>query len=104
MERKLKHIKEAVAKEDRLIYMEPPLFYYQVKLSLGEALLSAGYHEAAEQAFSEALAEFPANGWALKGLHNSLVAQGKVDQAIKVEGEFEAAWQHADVKIEASVF
>ena len=37
------------------------------------------------------------------GLHNSLKAQGKMQEAEAIKQEFEKAWEHADITIDNSV-
>ncbi|MFT4565725.1 MAG: tetratricopeptide (TPR) repeat protein [Saprospiraceae bacterium] len=103
-DKKVEFLTKAVTAQDELIYMEPPLFYYEVRQSLGAALLKNEDFQKAEKVFKEELDEFPSNGWSLKGLHQSLIAQGKMDQASKIEKEFEEAWKYADVQLENAVF
>jgi len=100
----VEHMRKAVAAEDELSYMEPPYWYYSVKLSLGAALLKAGKAAEAEKIFRDDLKEFPNNGWPLFGLEQSLRAQGKVAEASKVAKQFKRAWKHADVKLDVSWF
>ena len=42
------------------------------------------------------------NGWALFGLHQALVAQGKSSEAEQIYGEWQTAWTYADVELTAS--
>ena len=44
------------------------------------------------------------NGWALFGLGQALLAQGKSEPAAAVRARFEKAWARADVKLDASRF
>jgi hypothetical protein len=44
----------------------------------------------------------PANGWSLKGLARSLVAQEKHAEAAAVEEQFAEMWRGADVQITGS--
>jgi predicted Zn-dependent protease len=85
-----------------MVYLEPPLWYYPIRQSLGRALLEAGRPAEAEQAYREDLLKFPGNGWSLFGLAESLEAQGKKAEAAEARTKFEAAWESADVKLEAS--
>jgi len=39
----------------------------------------------------------PENGWALMGLRNALLMQGKEADAAKADARFHKAWAHADV-------
>lgn len=70
------HYRAAIAIEDKMPYQDPPYWYYPVNQSLGAALLCAGKPEEASQAFRAALAQTPANGWALYGLTQSEAARG----------------------------
>lgn len=97
-------LRKAIAIEDSLIYGEPPDWFYPVRHNLGAILLEAGKARAAERVYRADLARFPDNGWSLFGLAQSLRAQGKSKEAVKVERQFEKAWQHADVEITASRF
>ena len=99
----LTELRAAVKAEHELSYMEPPYWYYPARLSLGAALLKIGQLAEAEKAFRETLKEFPANGWPLFGLEQSLRAQGK-DEAKQVAKEFKKAWKYADVKPDLSWF
>ena len=44
------------------------------------------------------------NGWALFGLHQALLAQGRKDEAALVEQRLKKAWARADVTLSASRF
>jgi tetratricopeptide (TPR) repeat protein len=94
--------KEAVSLQDQLPYMEPPLWYYPVQLSLGKALLAAGDYAQAEMVYRDNLRHYPKNGWALYGLKQSLRMQGK--DFIEIQREFDQAWQYADIDLVASRF
>ena len=93
---------EAVVLEDALPYSEPPDWYYPARHSLGVVQLALGEAAAAEQTYREDLAIMPENGWALIGLQQALAAQGKDAEAAATGERFAAAWQHADVEIQAS--
>ncbi len=90
--------------EDGLIYIEPPFWYYPMRHSLGAMLLEAGRPEEAEQAYREDLERFPANGWSLYGLAQSLRAQGRDAEAAEVDAVLAESWEKADVDIAASTF
>ena len=104
LDKKIKLLESAVAGQDQLIYMEPPLFFYETRLSLADAKMEVGRYDEAEKIYREDLLSFPANGWALKGLENILNAQGKSVESDSVKDKFELAWRNADVKIEKAVF
>lgn len=91
--------RKAVQAEDRLMYFEPPLWYYPTRESLGAALLKSGDAAGAEAVFREGLRRSPNNGRMLFGLRESLKAQQKTDAAAWVEREFQRAWKNADVEL-----
>jgi len=93
-------LKEAVALQDAMPYMEPPYWYYPTRQSLGAALLQAGQPADAETVFREDLKHFPNCGWALFGLERSLRDQGRASEARKVQRQFKKAWKHADVTLD----
>lgn len=93
---------KAIAIEDNLAYTEPPDWFFSVRLSLGHWLVKAGRFAEAENVFLEDLQTFKENGWALKGLFNSLKGQGKDAEALAVHKRFEKAWKWADLAIESS--
>ncbi len=98
------HLKEAVTLEDQLNYDEPPAWYAPVRQTLGAVLLAAGNLKEAEKIYREDLEKFPNNGWSLYGLHQSLEAQGKSEDAQRVKKNFETAWKWADIKLTSSRF
>jgi tetratricopeptide (TPR) repeat protein len=91
----------AVAKQDTLLYDEPPDFHYPVRESLGAALLAAGRASDAETVFRTDLTYNRRNGRALFGLWKSLEAQGRTTEAQLVKDQYEAAWRDADVTLTA---
>ena len=58
----------------------------------------------AEAVYREDLRRWPDNGWSLHGLAASLEAQGKKDEAAKVQERFDEVWKRADVKIPSSCY
>jgi tetratricopeptide (TPR) repeat protein len=88
--------------EDEMVYLEPPLWYYPIRWSLGRALLEADRPAEAEQAYRESLLKFRGNGWSLYGLAESLEAQGKTGEAAEARAAFAEAWTDADIEITAS--
>ncbi len=93
----LAHLRRAVELQDALESEEPPPWAAPQRHALGAALLLAGRAAEAERVFREDLARFPANGWALYGLAESLLRQGRRADARRVQAQFEAAWIHADL-------
>lgn len=96
-------LKKAVELEDKLIYSEPSPWHIPTRQSLGYFLMKDGQFEAAEKIYREDLDKIRQNGWSLMGLHNSLKAQGKTEEAAQIKMEFDKAWEHADIKIENSI-
>ncbi|HET6777682.1 MAG TPA: hypothetical protein VFH26_02220 [Gemmatimonadales bacterium] len=92
-----RHLRNAIAGEDNLIYDEPPPWYLPIRQRLGMVLLEAGKPKEAEKVFREDLVRRPENGWSLRGLSQSLKAQNKAREAAQVEARFKKAWQKADV-------
>ena len=96
-------LQAAVDIQDSLPYMEPPAWYFPIRHLLGAELLADGQAAEAEAVYRKDLEQYPANGWSLFGLAQALAAQGKNDEAATVRGEFEQAWQGADVVLTSSV-
>ncbi len=94
----------AVAKEDALQYMEPPSWTLPMRHYLGDALLRAGRAGEAEQVFRKDLVWNQNNGRSLYGLWQSLIAQGKAEDAASVKERFDEAWQYADTQLTAAHF
>ena len=98
------HLRAAHQIEDGMLYFEPPPWPLPVRPSLGAVLVKAGKHAEAEQVYREDLKRFPGNGWSLYGLAAALRAQGKDNEAARVDAEFQRAWNRADVKLTSSAF
>jgi len=97
------HLENAVVFEDALTYTEPAAWYIPTRQNLGAILMKANKYKEAEKIFKEDLDILRQNGWSLMGLHNSLKAQGKTQEAEAIKQEFEKAWEHADITIDTSV-
>lgn len=95
-------LSRAVRLEESLVYTEPAEWHYPPRLALGAVLLDAGRPREAETVYWQDLEDHPHNGWALHGLREALLAQGKTQLAEVIDGRFEAAWTEADVVLEAS--
>jgi tetratricopeptide (TPR) repeat protein len=93
------HFEEAVATQDRLAYNEPADWYYPVRETLGAALFLDGQHAAAEKIFRDDLMKNRRSGRALYGLWQSLVAQGKEEDAGLVKARYEKEWDGAEVEL-----
>ena len=99
----VEHLENAVVFEDALTYTEPAAWYIPTRQNLGAILMNANKYKEAEKIFREDLDILRQNGWSLMGLHNSLKAQGKTQEAEAIKQEFEKAWKHADITIDTSV-
>jgi tetratricopeptide (TPR) repeat protein len=97
-------LEQAVARQNALVYMEPPPFYFPVRQALGAVLLDAGRASEAEAVYRKDLEAYPQNGWSLYGLAASLGDQGDQDGADWAESGFRHAWARADVELSASRF
>jgi len=97
-------LRKGIIAEDALVYSEPAPWHIPVRQTLGAVLLKTDKPEEAEIIYRQDLKKVPKNGWSLKGLHQSLIAQGKEREARDVRGLFEEAWKHSDTEIYASVF
>ncbi|WP_420581152.1 tetratricopeptide repeat protein [Reichenbachiella sp.] len=95
-------LSQAVAIEDQLNYNEPPDWFFSVRHILGAIYLENGAHELAEKTYLEDLSIYPRNGWALKGLLLSQVAQGKTEDADLTSDKLTEAWKHADFELPSS--
>ena len=97
------HFENAVAFEDELPYDEPSVWYIPTRQSLGSVLLKTKKYKEAENTFLEDLSYYRKNGWSLMGLYQSLLGQGKIDEANKIKQEFDIAWSDADIEISNSI-
>jgi tetratricopeptide (TPR) repeat protein len=97
-------VREAVGFDDDLGYNEPEPWLLPPRQVLGAILLEAGRAADAEQAFRENLRQHPENGWALKGLEQSLRAQDRGPEAEEVRRRLERAWHRADVRLMGARF
>lgn len=83
---------QAVALEDKLVYSEPPYWYYPVRQSLGAVLLAAGKLDEAETVFRQSLLRAANNGWALHGLATTYQRLGRQGAADTARNQFTRAW------------
>jgi tetratricopeptide (TPR) repeat protein len=91
-DRAIGYYREAMKLEAAVPYMEPPYWYYPVSQSLGAALLKSGRAEEARQAFLQALAQAPNDGWALYGLEQAQLKLGDRSGAEATGGALKRAW------------
>jgi tetratricopeptide (TPR) repeat protein len=95
-------LREAAAREDSLLYVEPPEWILPARHALGATLMDARRYAEAAAVYREDLAHRPENGWSLFGLSRSLRMQKKTVEAAAVAARLQNAWQHADIKLTAS--
>jgi tetratricopeptide (TPR) repeat protein len=103
-EEALARLREAVTAQDKLAYNEPADWFFPARHLLGAQLLIARRAAEAEHVYREDLQRNPGNGWALYGLAAALRDQGKAAEATRVRREFETAWRHADIRLQASAY
>lgn len=97
-------LREGIAYEDRLVYDEPPAWMLPVRHALGALLMADGRYKEAETVYRQDLKRNRGNGWALTGLRQSLVAQGRMPEAMKLDKPLAAAFASADTKVTSSCF
>ena len=95
--------RRSVEKEDNIYYDEPSSWLFSVRHSLGRVLIEAGQYLEAEKVYREDLKKHKENGWALIGLYQALLKQGKKVEAQLVKARYEKAWQYADTPLTNSV-
>ena len=91
-------LRDAVAREDKLVYDEPPDWIQPSRHTLGAVLMRAGRPAEAEAVYRDDLKAYPENGWSLMGLRDALAAQDKTAEAAAVDKRFKKQWSHADIK------
>ncbi|MGJ8636881.1 MAG: hypothetical protein ACSHX5_08560 [Phycisphaerales bacterium] len=97
-------LREGIVVEDQLIYDEPPGWMLPVRHALGALLVESGEFVEAEKLYREDLEFNRGNGWALVGLREALVGQGKMGEAMKLDDRISAAFADADTVVESSCF
>jgi len=97
-------LREAVRRDDELIYDEPWGWMEPVRHALGALLLEQGRVEEAEAVYRQDLRLHPENGWALHGLAECLGRTGRPAEAMEVDKRFRQAWADSDLEIKASCF
>jgi tetratricopeptide (TPR) repeat protein len=94
------HWLKAVAKQDTLIYDEPPAWYYPVRESLGGEHLRLKMFADAEKIFRKDLEKNPNNPRSLFGLSEALRAQSKTAEADTTRQQFDQHWQASEVTVD----
>jgi tetratricopeptide (TPR) repeat protein len=95
---------EAVELEERLVYAEPVPWMMPARHAYGALLIVDGQYKEAEKVYLRDLEIFPANGWALLGLRESLRGQERLEEAAQTDKAFKLAWKSADVMPTASCY
>jgi tetratricopeptide (TPR) repeat protein len=95
---------KAVELEERLKYAEPAPWMMPARHAYGALLIVDGQYKAAEKIYLRDLEVFPANGWALLGLRDSLRGQDRMAEAGRIDESFRRAWASADVMPPASCY
>lgn len=70
--------------------------------NLGAVLIEAGKFAEAEKVYLKDLKDVPENGWALFGLHQSVLKQNRTEEAAEIQKRFNKAWRNADVTLSSS--
>jgi len=97
-------LKQAVDMEEVMLYNEPRDWILPARHYLGNTLIKAKQYGEAEKVYKEDLRVNPNNAWALTGLHNALLLQGRNDEAAKTKTELSKALARSDVKFTSSAF
>jgi tetratricopeptide (TPR) repeat protein len=95
----LSHWNKAVEVQDRLIYDEPPAWYYPARESLGGEHLRMKRYAEAEKVFRRDLEINPNNPRSLFGLSEALRGQSKNAEAEEIRRRFENEWKGSDVQV-----
>ncbi|KAF4541611.1 Tetratricopeptide repeat domain protein [Lasiodiplodia theobromae] len=108
-----KKLEDGIAREDALVYSEPPAWMQPIRHALGALSLEQGNVERAEAAYkadlglSDALPrarQHPRNIWALHGYRECLVRLGREEETRAIGKQLEEVSAGADIKVEASCF
>jgi tetratricopeptide (TPR) repeat protein len=104
-------LREAVRRDDALPYDEPWGWMQPTRHALGALLLEQGHSTEAEAVFRQDLGLAPGlpracvhpdNVWALRGLYDCLIANGKVAEAVHVKLRLDLASARADRPVKAA--
>lgn len=95
-------LRTAVEANDKLKYDEPPGWMIPVRHSLGATLMAHQRYAEAERVYRKDLTRLPNNGWALFGLSEALLLQGKNAEGLALCNDFKQAWNKGDLTITSS--
>jgi len=107
------HLRRSVALDDALAYDEPWGWMQPARHALGALLFEQGRIAEAEAVYREDLGLggalsraqiHPDNVWALRGLHDCLVARGATEEARLLKRRLDVAAARADAPVTASCF
>jgi predicted Zn-dependent protease len=91
---------QAVAEAHYADDAEPPMLAAGARLVLADLQLRAGQASVAEATLRQDLQRQPGSGWALQGLAQALLAQGKTDEAALPQALLHDAWRQADAALQ----
>ncbi|MBC7874758.1 MAG: hypothetical protein H7Y01_12220 [Ferruginibacter sp.] len=94
----------AVDTEENMVYAEPRDWMLNPKHYLGNAYIKAGQFNEAIKILQADLKNNNANGWALFGIWQALIAEKKTTEAAKVLVQFRKAFDKAEKKLYGPVF
>ena len=97
-------LRHGIEMEDSLVYDEPPGWMLPVRHALGALMMADGRAVEAEAVYREDLLNNRNNGWALIGLQQSLLAQGKIPEAEALEPRIQEVWAKADMRPMSSCY
>ncbi|MAO20592.1 MAG: hypothetical protein CMJ25_07560 [Phycisphaerae bacterium] len=97
-------LREGIEYEDKLVYDEPPAWMLPVRHTLGALLMADRQYAEAEKLYREDLEHNRENGWALTGLRNALLEQGKLAEVPDVNARLAKAFSQCDVTVTSSCF
>jgi tetratricopeptide (TPR) repeat protein len=107
------HLRQAVERDDNLLYDEPWGWMQPARHALGALLLEQGQVEEAASVYRADLGlddtlrrpcQHPKNVWSLHGYHECLHRLGRCDEADAIRPQLDAAVARASVPITASCF
>ena len=82
----------------------PPAWMVPVRHALGALLMAEGHYAEAEKIYREDLERNRANGWALTGLQQALIKQGRQDEADECAPRLAQAFKTADTHPTSSCY
>ena len=95
--------KIAVNTDENMVYQEPRDWMLNAKHFLADAYLKSGQPSAARMILEKDLAYNNENGWALKGIWQSYIAEKKLKEAAIVLKRFQKAFEKSDIKLDGPV-